>query len=303
MLSQTAPADGRITRRSSPADSNLALSPSIAVELNRGPRVARRDAAPPYAGEVSDTTLPHPSRTRLRWEIGIVLALSLGQSALYSVLALLRALLRAPLSEQSTALNPSRADDAVWDAIYRVLDVLFDLALVALVVYLLWEPGRNALRRMGLDLTRFGRDLGAAVGLLAAIGIPGLALYAGSRLAGLTVDVQAAELDAAWWTIPLLLLSAIRAGLLEEVILNGYLGERLRELGWRPWTTILAIALLRGAYHAYQGPAMALGNVAMGAVFAWVYLHWGRVMPLVLAHTLIDTVAFVGYPLAAPYLP
>lgn len=244
------------------------------------------------------------SRVRLRWEIGIVLALSLGQSALYSVLSLVRALLRpTPLSDQSAALNPSRADEAVWDAIYRVLDVAFDLALVALVVYLLWEPGRSALRRIGLDLSHPGRDLGLAVALLAAIGIPGLALYALSRLAGLTVQVQAAELDAAWWTVPLLLLSAMRAGLLEEVILNGYLGERLRELGWRPWTTILAIALLRGAYHAYQGPAMALGNVVMGAVFAWCYLRWRRVMPLVIAHALIDTIAFVGYPLAAPFLP
>lgn len=244
------------------------------------------------------------SRVRLRWEIGIVLALSLGQSALYSVLSLVRALLRpTPLSDQSAALNPSRADEAVWDAIYRVLDVAFDLALVALVVYLLWEPGRSALRRIGLDLSHLGRDLGLAVALLAAIGIPGLALYALSRLAGLTVQVQAAELDAAWWTVPLLLLSAVRAGLLEEVILNGYLGERLRELGWRPWTTILAIALLRGAYHAYQGPAMALGNVVMGAVFAWCYLRWRRVMPLVIAHALIDTIAFVGYPLAAPFLP
>ncbi|WP_261164454.1 CPBP family intramembrane glutamic endopeptidase [Microbacterium sp. Marseille-Q6965] len=243
------------------------------------------------------------ARARLWWEIGIVLALSLGQSALYSVLSLVRALTRAPLADQSAALNPSRADDALWDALYRVLDVFFDLALVALVVYLLWEPGRSALRRMGLDFARVGRDLGLAVALLAVIGVPGLALYAGSRALGLTVQVQASELDAAWWTIPLLLLSAVRAGLLEEVILNGYLGERLRELGWRPWATIAAIALLRGAYHAYQGPAMALGNVAMGVVFAWVYLRWRRVMPLVIAHTLIDTIAFVGYPLAAPYLP
>lgn len=248
-----------------------------------------------HAGEVV--------RARLWWEIGIVLALSLGQSAVYSVLSLIRALTRAPLSDQSTALNPARADDAVWDAIYRVLDVAFDLALVALAVYLLWEPGRSALRRIGLDLSRFGRDAGLAIGLVAAIGIPGLALYAASRLMGLTVQVQASELDAAWWTIPLLLLSAARAGLLEEVILNGYLGERLRELGWRPWTTILAVALLRAAYHAYQGPAMALGNAAMGAAFAWCYLRWRRVMPLVIAHTLLDTIAFVGYPLAAPLLP
>lgn len=245
-----------------------------------------------------------PSRTRLRWEIGIVLALSVGQQAVYSVLSFVRSLTReASLADQTTALNPERADEAIWDAIYRVFDVAFDLALVALVLYLLWEPARSAFARIGLTLSRPGRDAGAAVILLAAIGIPGLALYAISRLAGLTLEVQAGSLDQAWWTIPLLVLSAARAGLLEEVILNGYLAERLGELGWRPWRVLAAIAVLRGLYHLYQGPAMALGNVVMGLVFGWVYLRWRRVMPLVLAHTLLDVVAFVGYPLAAPYLP
>ena len=239
------------------------------------------------------------SRARAGWEVGIVLALSIGQSAVYSVLSFVRSLMTAPLASQATALNPSRAEQAIWDAVYRVFDVLFDLALVALVVYLLWEPARSTFQRIGLTFSRIGRDAGTAVLLLASIGIPGLALYALSRLMGLTLQVQASELDAAWWTIPLLILSAVRAGLLEEVILNGYLFERL---GSR-WRVLIAVAALRGLYHLYQGPAMALGNMVMGLVFGWVYLRWRRVMPLVIAHTLLDVIAFVGYPLAAPYLP
>ncbi|MGO1768963.1 MAG: CPBP family intramembrane glutamic endopeptidase [Microbacterium sp.] len=244
-----------------------------------------------------------PSRARLWWELGIVVALTLGQSALYSLLSLLQALTRGPISDQQASLNPSRAPEPVWDAVYRILDVFFDLCLVALVLYLLWEPARSAFSRVGLTLSRWWRDVGLALGLVAAIGIPGLALYAASRMLGITVEVQAATLDAAWWTIPLLVLSAVRAGLLEEVILNGYLVTRLGSLWRRPWVVLLAVALLRGAYHLYQGPAMALGNVAMGLVFGWCYLRWRRVMPLVIAHALIDTIAFVGYPLAAPLLP
>lgn len=239
------------------------------------------------------------SRARAGWEVGIVLALSIGQSAVYSVLSFVRSLMTAPLASQATALNPSRAEQAIWDAVYRVFDVFFDLALVALVIYLLWEPARSAFERIGLNFSRIGRDAGTAVLLLASIGIPGLGLYALSRLMGLTLQVQASELDAAWWTIPLLILSAVRAGLLEEVILNGYLFERL---GSR-WRALIAVAALRGLYHLYQGPAMALGNMVMGLVFGWVYLRWRRVMPLVIAHTLLDVIAFVGYPLAAPYLP
>ncbi len=46
-----------------------------------------------------------------------------------------------------------------------------------------------------------------------------------------------------------------------------------------------------------------VGNFAMGVVFGWCYRRWGRVMPLVIAHTLIDVVAFIGYPLAVALWP
>lgn len=244
------------------------------------------------------------ARGRLRWEILLVLAATLGQSAVYSVLSLVRSLLRPiPLGQQQTQLNPTRDETAIWDAVYQLLSVLFDLALVALVIYLLWEPGRSALRRIGLDFSSFGRDVGRAVALLVVIGVPGLALYALGRALGLTVAVQASPLDAAWYTVPLLVLSALRAGLLEEVILLGYLFDRLRRLGWGWWPIILASAGLRAAYHAYQGFGPLVGNFAMGVVFGWCYRRWGRVMPLVIAHTLIDIIAFVGYPLAAAVWP
>lgn len=254
-----------------------------------------------------DTPAPviDPSRgARLWWEIGLVLAVTVGQSALYSVLSLVRRLLRpAPLGDQQTQLNPTVDSEAVWNAVYQLLDVFFSLALVGLVVYLLWEPGTNALRRLGLDFRRFGGDLGRGVLLVAVIGIPGLALYATGRALGITVAVVASPLDAAWWTIPLLVLSAVRAALLEEVIVVGYLFDRLRRLGWGWWTIILSTAALRASYHAYQGIGSIVGNFAMGVVFGWCYRRWGRIMPLVIAHTLLDTIAFVGYPLAAALWP
>jgi uncharacterized protein len=258
---------------------------------------------------MSTPTWPSPvsspgARTRVWWEIGLVLAVSVGQSALYSVLSLVRASLReTPIGQQQTQLNPARSAEAVWDAVYRFLDIGFSLAIVGLVVYLLWEPGSNALRRIGLDFRRFGGDLGRGVLLTAAIGIPGLGLYAISRILGINVAVVASPLDSAWWVVPLLLLAAVRAGLTEEVIFLGYLFDRLRRLGWSWWSIILATAALRGAYHAYQGLGAIVGNVVMGVVFGWCYRRWGRVMPLVVAHTIIDIVAFVGYPLAASLWP
>jgi membrane protease YdiL (CAAX protease family) len=33
----------------------------------------------------------------------------------------------------------------------------------------------------------------------------------------------------------------------------------------------------------------------MGLVFGYLYQKWGRVMPLVVAHFLLDAVVFIGY--------
>ena len=60
---------------------------------------------------------------------------------------------------------------------------------------------------------------------------------------------------------------------------------------------MLASALLRGSYHLYQGFGAFVGNAVMGVVFALFFLRYKRVLPLVIAHTLLDVVAFVGYTL------
>jgi membrane protease YdiL (CAAX protease family) len=252
----------------------------------------------------ADAPLSPGSRARWTWEISLVLAVTVGQSALYSVLSLVRASLRTtPIGQQETQLNPAQDAEALWDVLYRFLSIAFSLALVALVIYLLWEPGGNALRRIGLDFSRFGGDLGRAVAVAAVIGIPGLGLYAVARLSGLNVAVVASPLDSGWWVVPLLVLSAVRAGLTEEVIFLAYLFDRLRRVGWSWWAILLATAGLRAAYHAYQGYGAIVGNFVMGLVFGWCYRRWGRVMPLVIAHTLLDVVAFVGYPVAAALWP
>lgn len=269
----------------------------------------RRDSTDPVIREPATSpsavvALSAYERRRLTWEVWLVLAVTVGQSAVYSLLSLVRKLLATvPLGSQQTQVNPSRDVQAVWDIVYQLLSIFFALALVALVIYLLWEPGSNALRRLGLDFTRFGGDLGRGILLAAVIGLPGLALYAAGRALGLSVAVVASPLDAAWWTVPLLVLSALRAGLTEEVIFIGYLFDRLRRLGWNDWWIIVAGAALRGAYHAYQGVPAIIGNTVMGLVFGWCYKRWGRLMPLVIAHTVLDVVAFVGYPLAAALWP
>ena len=64
----------------------------------------------------------------------------------------------------------------------------------------------------------------------------------------------------------------------------------------------MVTSLLRGAYHLYQGWGAGLGNVAMGLVFGYAWQRTGRLWPLVIAHGVIDTAAFVGYTLLAGHL-
>lgn len=237
-------------------------------------------------------------------EIGIVLGLGLGQSAVYSLVTLIARLTAAkPIGDQTASINPSQSPREWLDASYQVLGNLFPLFLVALALYLLWQDGSNPFKRIGLDFKRPGFDISRALFLVLVVGVPGLGVYVVGRMLGLTVAVQAASLDHYWWTVPVLLLAAARAALEEEVIIIGFLFTRLGQLGWGRWTIVLSTAALRGSYHLYQGVGPFFGNVAMGVIFGWLYLRWGRVMPLVIAHFLFDAIQFVGYPLAVVLWP
>jgi membrane protease YdiL (CAAX protease family) len=244
-----------------------------------------------------------PSRRRLRIEVWIVLGLSLGQSAVYSVVQLLDKLTRAPLAEGTSTLNRSQSSREYFDLTYQLLDIMFALVPVVLVIYFLTEhrgageSGASAFRKLGFNFARPGKDLLQGLGLAALIGIPSLGLYAAGRALGITTAIIPSALDAYWWTIPVLILSAVRHGIVEEVIVVGYLLDRLGKFGWSMPLAIFASSMLRGSYHLYQGFGPFIGNAVMGVVFAWVYTKTRRVMPLVIAHALLDIVAFVGFSL------
>ncbi|GAA4409340.1 hypothetical protein GCM10023147_52600 [Tsukamurella soli] len=133
------------------------------------------------------------------------------------------------------------------------------------------------------------------MGLAAAIGLPGLALYAAGRELGLTAHVMPATGGVPWWRIIAYVLLAIANALAEEVVVVGYLTTRLRQLGFGAATTLAASAVLRGSYHLYQGFGAGLGNLVMGLIFGAAYLRWRRLWPLVIAHAIMDIVVYVGY--------
>jgi membrane protease YdiL (CAAX protease family) len=237
----------------------------------------------------------------LRRETLLVLALSLGASAVSALISFIGSL-TAPgaLADQAARLNTSRAPDRPWlDLAWQLFGVATALVPVALVAHLLLREGAGGLRSLGFDRSRPGFDLGRGALLAAAIGGSGLALYLAALQSGFNLTVVPESLPHVWWRIPVLIASAVQNAVVEEVIVVGYLLRRLGQLRFSPWAALGVSAGLRGAYHLYQGVGGMLGNMAMGVVFVLLYRRWGRVGPLVAAHALIDVVAFTGYALFA----
>jgi len=230
-------------------------------------------------------------------EIAIVFTVTLGLSGLRSLLSLLDSLLRPePLADQQVAINVPQAADSLIDLLRQLLSATQLFAWGALGLYLLWRAGIR-LRAVGLDRTRPGRDALTGAGLAALIGLPGLGLYFIARAVGANLTVLPSTLDDTWWRPIVLALAAAANAWAEEVLVVGYLITRLRQLGMHENKSLVIAAVLRGSYHLYQGFGGFLGNVAMGLVFGRVWQRTNRLWPLVIAHTLLDVVAFVGYAL------
>ncbi len=240
------------------------------------------------------------SRKALRAEVVIVLAVTFGLSAVTAVLQLTDSVLRT-LSKQTIPLIPRRSYFDLIDLGLNLASVAELLAWGALGLYLLWRSGFGP-SAVGLGRPRWRPDLLGGIGLAALIGLPGVGLYVLARVLGVSAAVVPSELSDTWWRVPVLVAAAFANGWAEEVIVVAYLITRLRQLGMSEGKAIACSSLLRGAYHLYQGFGAGLGNLAMGLVFGYVWHRTRRLWPLIIAHGLIDTVAFVGYTLAKGHL-
>ncbi len=240
--------------------------------------------------------LPPLTRRLLGWEIVVVFAVSLGRSALLAAISLIGSVTaHKALGRQQALLVGSLAPGRpLLDLSLQLANILLSLAPVALVFYLLARSGESP-SAIGLDTTRPASDLARGAVLAAVIGGLGLGLYLAAFHLGVNLNVVPENLPAVWWRIPVLILDGLQNGILEEIVVLAYLLRRLDQLDWSPASAIALSAVLRGSYHLYQGLGGFLGNAAMGVVFGILYRRWGRVTPFIIAHGLIDAVAFVGY--------
>ena len=192
------------------------------------------------------TSLRLPSDRMIRWELFSVFAVSLGASALNAALSLIGSLLQRQSlgSQQALLVGPEAANN--WlDLVLELAGIATALAPVVLVFYLLARTGEGP-ADMGLDATQPVKDTLRGAVLAAVIGGAGLALYLAAYHLKLELNVVPEDLPAVWWRTPVLILSAAHDGILEEVLVIGYLLRRLDQLRWDPWKAIVFSAVLRG---------------------------------------------------------
>ena len=235
---------------------------------------------------------PLPRRT-LAEETLVVLSLSLLASAVFAVLSLLEAPLRGV-----TVASVSQSTQLAR----QIFGSLFSLAPVWLVVYLVRRNGEG-LEGIGLRWDRPGQDATRGALLFLVVGTAGIGLYLAAVGLGVNRFVVPVPPLHHWWTVPILILNAAEAALLEEVVVVAYLVTRLRQLGLTEIAAVGLSALLRGSYHLYQGWGGFLGNVAMGLLFGFVFVRTQRAWPIVIAHFLLDVAAGIGFILFREHLP
>jgi membrane protease YdiL (CAAX protease family) len=247
--------------------------------------------------------MPPIPRRWLVQEIWLVFGLSLGASGINALLHLLADLTNGKaLKAQTALLNGSQAPGRPWlDLALQLTGIAIGLVPVLLVAHFLMRS-RESLADLGVDASQPGRDALRGVAVAAVIGGIGLAFYLIVHASGANLTVVPEDLPDVWWRIPVLILSAAQNGIVEEVLVLGYLLHRLSQLGWSPPRALVVAAAVRGSYHLYQGFGGFAANFAMGIVFGLLFFRWKRATPFIVAHTIMDTVAFVGYALLAGHV-
>ena len=250
-----------------------------------------------WEAKASNAEAPDEPKPRYGLEVLAVLGVSLGMSAIYALLSFVRTQVTIPggfANAQVTVVQQTQSAHRWLDLLDALADVLHGILPAFLaIVLLLRSPGGPGL---GVGLNRWRtKDPLYGLAFCAIIGGPGLLLVYVGRKLGFNAQIVAVDFPDVWYRVPVLLLDAVQNGALEEIVVCAFLITRLLQLGWTAQRAVLAESLLRGSYHLYQGYGGFGGNFVMGLIFGWWFQRTRLVVPLIVAHVVLDAVSFVGY--------
>lgn len=256
---------------------------------------------------------PRPQKTFskkvLIWEIFIVLMLTLGENAVRALLKIVSLATQPNLGLNNlnghTVVMSGVYSEQIWyDWALHLMTLFFSCVPVVLIVWLFHNSNVNV-RELWAKSTHWihWTDFLRATAMACFVGGLGILFYLGSHYMGFAATITVGDSLETWRYWVFLLMDSLSTSILEEFVVVGYLLVRLCQLGWRVEVALVLSSLFRGMYHLYQGLWGFIGNFFMGLAFGYLYLRWGRIMPLVIAHFIMDGIAFMGLALLAPQLP
>jgi membrane protease YdiL (CAAX protease family) len=223
-------------------------------------------------------------RRRLKWEIVIVLAIF----PLPYVVNALAVLIQSAAHEGTPGRFPLPIPSHLG------LSFLIDLALsleplaaAALVIYLLSISGEGGGRAIGLDRADPKRDLALVLPVfLLCFLIPEAGVSALLRGVGVSSIAPASQSLPDYYAIAAIVM-AVTAGVVEEIVVLGFLVRRLEQGGHSPAVVVTVAVVVRISYHLYYGWGV-LPILAWALASVLVYRRYRRLGPFIVVHLLWD---------------
>lgn len=243
-------------------------------------------SAAPAVGDGPAAVVESPEvRRRFGWELLIVLAIF---PAPYVINAL--------VSLVESVMDPSVVQPRYPNVIpghpgaslpFIVVITLVPVAAPVLVFYLL-SLSREGIRSIGLARARWRGDLALVLPVFGIVYfVPQIGgAYVLAALHVKTLNPPIGQHSAGY--VAAALVSALSAGVVEEIVVLGYLVRRLEQRGWSVAAVVTVAVLVRVSYHLYYGLGV-LPILAWATVSVLLYRRYRRLLPFIIVHVLWDT--------------
>jgi hypothetical protein len=244
--------------------------------------------------------VPRPQRRRLVIELVIVLAIF----PLPFVVSALADLTGSLLGEGPGARIPNLFPGHSAAAFpFLLAEILLPLAAGALVLYLISQPdGDGGLPAIGLGKALLRADLALVLPVFLICFLVGelgtsFILVSAFHIRGISPSLGNFP---SYYSI-LDVMNGVTSGIVEELVVLGYLIRRLEQLGLNSfWVVVLAV-IARGSYHLYYGLGV-LPILVWALASVLVYRRVRRLLPFILVHVSWDAGLIISQYFGAKWL-
>jgi membrane protease YdiL (CAAX protease family) len=173
------------------------------------------------------------------------------------------------------------------------------ISVIALLSFIIWRSN-EPLAHFGIKKFRIILDLLGGVGLWAVATVaihfswPVLRFAIGQDqyLQILRSAYRVKVVPLGFGDYAMLAVSSFANGLAEEIVMRAYLITRLEELLDSTGLALLLTTVMFTCYHGYQGTAGVMSVAIGGLISGIAYCLFRRLCPIVIAHGLMDFLAY-----------